>query len=157
MSLPVTRRIARAALLVAAGAAPVVAAAGSANAVNLPPQGNELGGLTTVDSANTAKTLDGAARTGVGLVNKTGDEAARTLAPALVRTLAPIVEEAAPLTQETARQAEDAARPVAKKGVSTNSLAGEAVKHLVGAPQEPRTPVHGLIGGLPIGTSTHSN
>ncbi|MYZ38804.1 ATP-binding protein, partial [Streptomyces sp. SID4917] len=36
MSLPVTRRIARAALLVAAGAAPVIGAAGSASAAALP-------------------------------------------------------------------------------------------------------------------------
>ncbi|MER7984357.1 ATP-binding protein [Streptomyces noursei] len=151
MSLPVTRRIARAALLVAAGAAPVVAAAGSASAVNLPPSGSELGGLTTLDSANTSKTLDNTARTGAGLVNATGKEAAETLAPALVRTLAPVVEEAAPFTQETARKAEGMARPVAKKGISTNSLAADAVKKLIGAPQGAQTPVHGLIGGMPIG------
>ncbi|MGW9040438.1 ATP-binding protein, partial [Streptomyces sp. NPDC055721] len=34
MSLPLTRRIARAALLIAAGAAPVVGAAGSASALD---------------------------------------------------------------------------------------------------------------------------
>ncbi|MER6047401.1 ATP-binding protein [Streptomyces sp. NPDC020883] len=151
MSLPVTRRIARAALLVAAGTAPVVAAAGTASAVSLPPTGNELGGVTTLDSANTSKTVDSTARNGVGLVNRTGAEAAEGLAPALVRTLAPVVEEAAPLTQETARRAEDAARPVARKGISTNSVATEAVRRLAGAPQEAHTPLHGLIGGLPIG------
>ncbi|MHB6909516.1 ATP-binding protein [Streptomyces sp. DB-54] len=151
MSLPVTRRIARAALLVAAGAAPVVAAAGSASAVNLPPSGSEMGGLTTLDSANTSKALDNTARTGLALVNKTGAEAAQTLAPALARTLGPVVEEAAPLTRETARKAESVARPAAKKGISTNSLATDTVKGLLGAPQRPRTPVHGLIGGMPIG------
>ncbi|MFF2808921.1 ATP-binding protein [Streptomyces sp. NPDC058000] len=151
MSLPVTRRIARAALLVAAGAAPVVAAAGSASAVNLPPSGREVGGLTTLDSASTSKALDNTARTGLSLVNKTGAEAAQNLAPALVRTLAPVVEEAAPLTQDTARKAEGVARPVAKKGASTNSLATDTVKGLFGAPQGAQTPVHGLIGGMPIG------
>ncbi len=36
MSLPLTRRIARTALLIAAGAAPVVGAAGAASAAELP-------------------------------------------------------------------------------------------------------------------------
>ncbi|MCK7624131.1 ATP-binding protein [Streptomyces sp. RS10V-4] len=147
MSLPVTRRIARAALLVAAGAAPVVAAAGSASAVDLPPKGNELGGLTTLDSANTSKTLDRTARTGVGLVNETGTQAAHTLAPALVKTLGPVVEKAAPLTQEAADRTEGVVRPVAKRGISTNTLATDAVKGLVGSPEGLLKPATGLLGG----------
>ncbi|MEW1659988.1 MULTISPECIES: ATP-binding protein [unclassified Streptomyces] len=150
MSLPVTRRIARAALLVAAGAAPVVAAAGSAHAVDLPPKG-ELGGLTTLDSANTGKTLDNTARTGVGLVNEAGSQAAQTLAPALVKSLGPVVEKAAPLTQETAHKAEDVARPVVKRGVSTNTLATDVVKGLIGSPTGLLKPAAGLLGGLPLG------
>lgn len=49
MSLPLTRRIARAALLLAAGAAPVVGAAGAASAAGLEsvPQ---LGALTAPDA-----------------------------------------------------------------------------------------------------------
>ncbi|MFE2145020.1 ATP-binding protein, partial [Streptomyces sp. NPDC059456] len=53
MSLPLTRRIARTALLLAAGAAPVVGAAGAASAAGLEsvPQ---LGALTSPDAAGTA-------------------------------------------------------------------------------------------------------
>ncbi|MGW6575717.1 ATP-binding protein [Streptomyces sp. NPDC054945] len=65
MSLPLTRRIARAALLLAAGAAPVVGAAGAASAAGLEsvPQ---LGGLTAPDAA----TAD-AATDAVGSATKT--------------------------------------------------------------------------------------
>ncbi|MER5180366.1 ATP-binding protein [Streptomyces sp. NPDC002896] len=52
MSLPLSRRIARAALLVAAGAAPVVGAAGSASAVDLPTAAPNLGGLTALDAGS---------------------------------------------------------------------------------------------------------
>ncbi|MFB7635905.1 ATP-binding protein [Streptomyces sp. NPDC056149] len=151
MSLPVTRRIARAALLVAAGAAPVVTAAGSASAVDLPPKGNELGGLSTLDSANTSKTLDNTARTGVGVVNATGNEAARTLAPALVKTLGPVVEQAAPVTKDTAHKAGDVARPVVRDGVSTDALAAEVAKRLLDSPDGLLKPAAGLLGGLPLG------
>ncbi|GAA2282233.1 hypothetical protein GCM10010415_59280 [Streptomyces atrovirens] len=51
MSLPLTRRIARAALLVAAGAAAGVGAAGSASAAPELPAAPNLGGLTAVDGA----------------------------------------------------------------------------------------------------------
>ncbi|MFE4643426.1 ATP-binding protein, partial [Streptomyces sp. NPDC056730] len=50
MSLPLTRRIARAALLVAAGAAPVIGAAGAANAAAL-PQTTDLGAVSALDGA----------------------------------------------------------------------------------------------------------
>ncbi|GGU42175.1 hypothetical protein GCM10010211_01630 [Streptomyces albospinus] len=151
MSLPVTRRIARAALLVAAGAAPVVAAAGSASAVNLPAQANEMGGLTTLDSANTGKTVDRTAQAGVGMANATGSEASRTLAPALARTLSPVVGEAAPLTQDAARRAEGVARPIAEKGISTESTPLEAAATLVAGPDGLlNRPTHALIGGMPI-------
>ncbi|WP_371662426.1 ATP-binding protein [Streptomyces sp. NBC_00280] len=53
MSLPLTRRIARAALLVAAGAAAGVGAAGSASAAPAGlPATPSLGGLTALDTAN---------------------------------------------------------------------------------------------------------
>ncbi|MFK0289497.1 ATP-binding protein [Streptomyces sp. NPDC090442] len=151
MSLPVTRRIARAALLVAAGAAPVVTAAGSANAVELPPRGNELGGLSALDSANTSKTLDNTARTGVGMVDETGNEAARTLAPALVKTLGPVVEQAAPVAKDATHKAGDVARPVVRDGVTTDALAAEVAKRLLDSPDGLIRPTAVLIGGLPLG------
>ncbi|WP_308295695.1 ATP-binding protein [Streptomyces odontomachi] len=52
MSLPLTRRIARTALLVAAGAAPVIGAAGSASATVLPEMSTPVG-LSTLDHAPT--------------------------------------------------------------------------------------------------------
>lgn len=75
MSLPLTRRIARAALLVAAGAAPVVGAAGAANAAGLEsvPQ---LGALTATDAP--AATTDAAA----GAVDTAGSAAETLPAPA---------------------------------------------------------------------------
>jgi hypothetical protein len=146
MSLPVTRRIARAALLVAAGAAPVVAAAGSASAVDLPAKAPDLGGVTTLDSANTSKTLDSTARDGVALLNEAGGKAATELAPALVKTAGPIVHKASPLTQRTADTAEGLLGKTAKKGVSTDSLPTDAAQGALG-----NLPVNGLLGGLPIG------
>ncbi|MFJ9825876.1 ATP-binding protein [Streptomyces sp. NPDC101160] len=87
MSLPLTRRIAQAALLVAAGAAPVVAAAGSACAADqsLAPTG-ALTGLTSLDKAG----AEGALGTATGVANKvpaaqkltagnTADEATNTV------------------------------------------------------------------------------
>ncbi|MFF3851316.1 hypothetical protein [Streptomyces sp. NPDC002328] len=61
MTLPLTRRIARAALLVAAGAAAGIGAAGSAGAAPALPAAPGLGGLTALDGANADKALDGAA------------------------------------------------------------------------------------------------
>ncbi|QHC25596.1 ATP-binding protein [Streptomyces sp. GS7] len=148
MSLPVTRRIARAALLIAAGAAPVVAAAGSASAVSLPPQGNEMGGLSTLDSASTGKALDSQAQKGVGVVNATGNEAERTLAPALVRTLAPAVVETTPVAQDAAHRAEGMARPIAQKGAATEQALPEEAGGLLGRLVVPAAQT--LIGGVPV-------
>ncbi|MDT0398182.1 MULTISPECIES: hypothetical protein [Streptomyces] len=51
MSLPLTRRIARAALLVAAGAAAGVGAAGTASAAPELPAAPNLGGVTALDGS----------------------------------------------------------------------------------------------------------
>ncbi|MCX2183581.1 ATP-binding protein [Streptomyces sp. SKN60] len=71
MSLPLTRRIARAALIVAAGAAPVVAAAGTASAAepSLAPAG-ALTGLTSLDKAGAEGALGTATETATGVANK---------------------------------------------------------------------------------------
>ncbi|RSS78678.1 ATP-binding protein [Streptomyces sp. WAC06614] len=50
MSLPLTRRIAQAALLMAAGAAPVVGAAASASAAGLEPVTQSLGPVSAMDA-----------------------------------------------------------------------------------------------------------
>ncbi|MEU0065704.1 ATP-binding protein, partial [Streptomyces albidoflavus] len=74
MSLPLSRRIARAALLVAAAAAPVAGAAGAANAAEL-PVGSNLSGLTALDGEGLGNTLDGAAQGATGAAGKTGSQA----------------------------------------------------------------------------------
>ncbi|MFE0193209.1 ATP-binding protein [Streptomyces sp. NPDC059008] len=144
MSLPVTRRIARAALLVAAGAAPVVGAAGTASAAALPAKAPDLvGGLTApLDSRNTNKALDHAAHDGAGVLNTTGKKAVTKLAPALVETAAPAVKKVLPITHGAAQKAEGTARPFTKDGITTNKLPVDAAMGLAG---------QALLGGLPVG------
>jgi hypothetical protein len=96
MSLPLSRRIVQAALVVAAGAVPVVAAGAAAAAPavpNLPDLGgfNQAGGLT---GANAAGTVAGAVPT---VSNVTGAAASKAL-PAATRVLS---EAAGQLTQAT--------------------------------------------------------
>ncbi|CAL9447068.1 ATP-binding protein [Streptomyces sp. Tu 3180] len=86
MSLPLTRRIARAALLVAAGAAAGVGAAGSAGAAPELPTAQNLGGLTAPDGA-TGDTVTGVTRNvtetagGTDKVVPTVDRTAERTAP----------------------------------------------------------------------------
>ncbi|MFS0693902.1 ATP-binding protein [Streptomyces nitrosporeus] len=81
MSLPLSRRIARAALLIAAGAASAAGAAGTAGAAGL-PQAPELGGLTQLDGARVGDTLDSTAKQGAEAVNGTGGKVVGTALPA---------------------------------------------------------------------------
>jgi len=74
MSLPLTRRIARAALLVAAGAAAGVGAAGSASAAPTLPVSPDLGGLTALDGARVGDTVDSAAQHVTGAAGDTGSK-----------------------------------------------------------------------------------
>ncbi|MFE7708299.1 ATP-binding protein [Streptomyces sp. NPDC057486] len=135
MSLPLTRRIARAALLIAAGAAPVVGAAGAAGAAEL-PQAPELGGLTTVDGAGLGKTVDGASEQGAKIAGATGGKIVGTAVPAAGRTVG---SKAAPAAQKVAGEAA--------------GNAGELVGGATGAAAKGSLPTtHGLpTQGLPIG------
>ncbi|WP_327115026.1 ATP-binding protein [Streptomyces sp. NBC_01341] len=85
MSLPLTRRIARAALLIAA-AAPVVGAAGAASAAGL-PQTPALGGLTSLDGAGLSSTLDSTSKQGSEVANDTGGKVVGTTLPAAGKSL----------------------------------------------------------------------
>ncbi|MFD7231704.1 ATP-binding protein [Streptomyces sp. NPDC059881] len=105
MSLPLTRRIARVALLVAAGAAPVVGAAGSANAVDLPTQDLGNGGLTQLDGDVAGSAVDGAAREAVGTANEAGGKVVGTAFPAAATTLGGVARTGLPTAQETAGEA----------------------------------------------------
>ncbi|MFD3733446.1 ATP-binding protein [Streptomyces sp. NPDC058632] len=75
MSLPLTRRIARAALLVAAGAAAGVGAAGSASAAPELPATPSLGGLTVLDGAGATGAVDGATHTVTDTAGNAGGQA----------------------------------------------------------------------------------
>ncbi|WAX78110.1 ATP-binding protein [Streptomyces sp. KMM 9044] len=75
MSLPLTRRIARATLLVAAGAAAGVGAAGSACAAPELPITPSVGGLTVLDEAGAAGTVDDAAHTVTDTTGNAGGQA----------------------------------------------------------------------------------
>ncbi|MFH8569117.1 ATP-binding protein [Streptomyces sp. NPDC017993] len=142
MSLPVTRRIARAALIVAAGAAPVVAVAGTANAADL-SKAADLGGLTKLDSASASETLNDTVKDGGGLLNSVGETVAGELAPAAVKATGPLIGDAAPAAYMGAKTAQDAVAKHAKDGAANKSLPTDT--GLVSVP------VQGLLGGLPIG------
>ncbi len=125
MSLPLTRRIARAALLIAAGAAPVVGAAGSAGAVALPQA--PIGGLSAADGLS--GTVSGATAHSTELAGATGGKA---------------VEQAVPGTGKTVTSAGKTAAPVAQK--ATGDVVGGATGSL-GAEELPTESLTG--GGLP--------
>jgi hypothetical protein len=134
MSLPLTRRIARAALLIGAAAAPLIGA-GAASAAEL-PQAADLGGLTSLDkAADLSHTVDGVTHE-AGAVTS--------------------VQKALPDPGKTLADTTRTAAPVAKK---TATQAGGAVKHAadgggpLGALPVSQLPVGQLplAGGLPIG------
>ncbi|MFC8510375.1 ATP-binding protein [Streptomyces sp. NPDC057411] len=155
MSLPLTRRIARAALLVAAGAAPVVGAAGSASAVDqsLAPTG-ALSGLTQLDGAATGATLDTAAQTATGVVGETGSSAVGTGVPAAGKTLGTAGKTATPAAQQVAGDAAGSAGEVLGKtaGAAAESAEGPTGGSLGGLPtQGVPAPSLPLGGGLPLG------
>ncbi|MER7713429.1 ATP-binding protein [Streptomyces werraensis] len=89
MSLPLSRRIARAALLVAAGAAAGVGAAGSASAAPALPSAPNLG-LSALDGAP-GKTVDNVSR-GVGKTTPDATEVAPA-AGTTVKKAVPVVKE----------------------------------------------------------------
>ncbi|MGA4839788.1 ATP-binding protein [Streptomyces sp. G45] len=101
MSLPLTRRIARAALLVAAGAAPVVGAAGSASAVELPASPHTAG-VTAVDAAELGGAVDGATRHVSGLAGEAGGKAMTKAVPAVGKAAGKSVRTGAPVAQQAA-------------------------------------------------------
>ncbi|WP_432138720.1 MULTISPECIES: ATP-binding protein [unclassified Streptomyces] len=126
MSLPLTRRIARAALLVAAGAAAGVGAAGSASAAPELPAAPNVGGLTSLDAASVGTTLDGATQSTTGLATDAGGKAVQQSG----KTGGKAVKKAAPAAQKAAGEAAgsagdllgDATGTATKGGLPTDSL-----------------------------------
>ncbi|OEU88740.1 hypothetical protein [Streptomyces oceani] len=91
MSLPLTRRIAKAALLTAASAASVVGVAGAASAADQQP-GN-LGGLTNVDGADVNGALKDTTSHAGSLASAAGDGAVRSGVPAATGATTGAVDE----------------------------------------------------------------
>ncbi|WP_171170833.1 ATP-binding protein [Streptomyces sp. I05A-00742] len=85
MSLPLTRRIAQAALLVAAAAAPAVGAAGTASADAL--KAPDLGTLSAVDGAQLGNHVDSVSRQAGAVTTDAGNKVVRTALPAAGKAL----------------------------------------------------------------------
>ncbi|MER7624898.1 ATP-binding protein [Streptomyces sp. NPDC126503] len=132
MSLPLTRRIARAALLLAAGAAPVVGAAGSASALDhgLVPTG-ALGNVSALDATSANDAVDSASQTATGVVGEAGGKAVGAAAPTAGKTVDAAGKTATPLAQEATGDAADSA--------------GRLVTRTT------EDPTQGTLGGLPLG------
>ncbi|GAA2240587.1 ATP-binding protein [Streptomyces amakusaensis] len=137
MSLPLTRRIARVALIVAAGAAPVIGAASSASAVELSP-GNPLGGVSAVDAGSVAATADGTASQGSQLVGNTGGDAVKKAVPTAGKTVGRAGRTATPAAQKAAGET------AATAGGVIGDTASGATGALGSASAGPK-------GGLPTG------
>lgn len=107
MSLPLTRRIAKAALLTAAGAASVVGATGSAGAVDL-QQASDLGGLSNLDTAGVTEAAGRTAGTAADLTGEVGGDALKGGMPTgrlmneAGEAVTPLAERAVEDTTETA-------------------------------------------------------
>ncbi|GAA2725849.1 MULTISPECIES: ATP-binding protein [Streptomyces] len=126
MSLPLTRRIARVALLVAAGAAPVVGAAGSASAADLVKAPDALGGLSSVDSANLGNNLDSTSHQAGSVAQGVGAKAVHTT----TSTVGKATKEHVPAAQKAVGQVAggagkavgETAKGVTKTGLPTQGL-----------------------------------
>src|ERR1044072_3000543 len=119
MSLPLTRRIARTALLVAASAAPVVGAAGAASAVDPAlPHTPKLGGLSAVDPPPVGE-----------LAAPASQQAGRTVKEILPAKAAPA--QAAPAKPATAAKpaAEGKSAPAKSKGKGGAHAKGKGGLH----------------------------
>ncbi|MGW0735083.1 ATP-binding protein [Streptomyces sp. NPDC002851] len=143
MSLPLTRRIARAALLGAAGAASVVGAAGSASAVNVPAT-PDLGGLSQLDGAGLGNTVDQAAQGLSGQATDTGSQATDTGSKA--------VKKAVPAAGKAVDKAGKRATPAAQKATGTaTKAAGDTAGSTKGGLQTEGLPTDSLTSGVSSG------
>ncbi|MGA5700842.1 ATP-binding protein [Peterkaempfera bronchialis] len=161
MSLPLTRRIAQAALLVAAGAAPVVATAGTASAAEL-PRTADLGGLTQLDSDSLAGQVRDVAHQTGKQAGGAGSSAVAAGVPTAADTLGTTAAAAIP---EVNRFAGSAAEQAGATASTTGGMASDATQRAVapvtaGSPLSALTggglPTGQLTGGLPLGGLDHA-
>ena len=142
MSLPFTRRIARAALLVAAGAAPLVGAAGTAGAVEL-PKTTGLDGVNTIDAATVGKTLGSASSTATKPAGATSGKALKTAMPPAGKTLRSAGLTASPTVAKKASPVA-AKKAFGKTTQASGSLVGMTAKSLTGGAQAPTSFTQGI-------------
>ncbi|MCX2969678.1 MULTISPECIES: ATP-binding protein [Streptomyces] len=149
-----TRRIAKSALLTAAGAASVVgAAAGSAHAVQLPT--TDLGGvsnLDNLDTENVGEGVDSAARNVTELAGHAGGEAVEQTVPAAGRTVGSLGKSTLPMAQRATGAVAGESGALLGKAVTSvtdNGLPTDQVTSL--APVGASSLGGGSIAGLPLG------
>ncbi|MFE9117310.1 ATP-binding protein [Streptomyces sp. NPDC007172] len=150
MSLPLTRRIARAALLIAAGAAPVVGAAGSASAVDVPQVAPNLSGLTQMDPSSVSNAVDGVTQKTTGMAGETGAEAVKKAVPAAGKTVGQTGKVATPAAQKAAGDAAGSAGDILGSAAKTATQSGLPGGNLPtqGVPSTDQLP----LKGLPLGS-----
>ncbi|WP_194117719.1 ATP-binding protein [Streptomyces hoynatensis] len=119
---PLGRSIARVALLFAAGAAPVVGAAGEAAAAG-PALAPGLGGLTAPDNALTGDTTQDTVQAAGGVLEQTGGDALRDVSPLLEPAAERIVH---PAGRDTVHLLTDAGRTLAESAPTPQELAASA-------------------------------
>ncbi len=121
MSLPLTRRIAQAALLVAAGATPLLAA-GAASATELVPQHTDLAsGVSRLDGVTSATTVKGETHQVGEALGKTSAVALGTAVPAAFDATGATAGTALP---ETSRTVGDLGQQAGSTTATTGTLAG---------------------------------
>jgi hypothetical protein len=133
MSNPLSRRIARTALLTAAGAATVVGAAGAASAVELPA--SPVGGINSLDGEGVGNTLDKTARDATSLAGETGGKTVKKAVPTAGKAVGKAGKTAAPAAQHLAG--------------NTANEAGDMLGEVASSATDSDLPVDRL-GGLPI-------
>lgn len=135
MSNPLKRRMAKAALVLAAGAAPVIGSAGGASALALPPS-TDLGTLSNLDADTLGNTAESATEATTSLVGEAGGEVLQDVVPAAGRSATAMANTAVPTVR-------DAADTLAGGG---GALAGQTTGMLA---------EHGVpgntTGGMPVG------
>ncbi|MFE5328059.1 ATP-binding protein [Embleya sp. NPDC056575] len=139
----ISRRVAQAALLIAAGAAPILGAS-AAHAAELPTGG--LGALTQPDVGGLADKVPAASE---GAGNAAGGTASKAV-PAASKTAG---QTAATTASNANRTVGDGAAAVAPAAGQTVGQAAPAAGQLAGggAPAAPSLPAVPSLGGLPIG------
>ncbi|SEN53055.1 hypothetical protein SAMN05216267_1006139 [Actinacidiphila rubida] len=144
MSLPLPRRIAQAALLLGAAAAPLVGA-GAAHAAALPQP--DLGGLSNLDSPAVGDTVATATHETAVLGAQAGTDAMKATLPTADHVVGTTAQTAVPTAQLAAGNATDAAGRIV--GASAES-AGGVVPH---TELLPATPL-GALGAMLPNTGT---